>query len=63
MYVHLYVYMYVRLNLDVFSLLCALGILWANYSMAFPEKVPRSDNNTATVYAAVSWIFMLCVTT
>ena len=56
-------YSYLRFVIVFFFLLCTFGTLWANYSMAFPEKVPGSDKNTATVNAAVSQIFMLCVTT
>ena len=64
MYVHLCVYVFLLMFCNsFFFLLCAFGTLWGNYRMAFPEKVPGSAKNTATVYAAISWIFMLCVTT
>ena len=57
-------YSYLRFVIGFFFfLLCAFGTLWANYSMALSEKVPWSAKNTVTVYAAISWIFMLCVTT
>ena len=42
-------YSYLRFVIVFFFLLCTFGTLWANYSMAFPEKVPGSDKNTATV--------------
>ena len=32
-------YAYVRFVIGIFFLLCALGTRWANYSVAFPEKV------------------------
>ena len=57
-------YSYLRFVIGFFFfLLCALGTLWANYSMALSEKVLWPDKNTATVNAAISWIFMLCGTT
>ena len=56
-------YAYLRFVIGFLFLLCAFGTLWANFIAAFPEKVLWSDKNTATVNAAISRIFMLCVTT
>ena len=61
MYIHLYVYMYVRLLTfcNSFFSFCALGTLWANYSAALPEKVLRSDKNMQLLVIGSS----CCVTT
>ena len=64
MYICMCTYSYLRSVIGfVFFLLFAFGTLWANYSMALSERVPWSAKNTATVYAAISWISMSCVTT
>ena len=47
---HVYVYAYV-ISVKGFFLLCALRTPWANYSVAFPEKVSQCRN--AVVCATV----------